>query len=529
METASRLTVAYAINALWQLPLLVLTTEIMVRLLGRTPGKVLYRVWLCCLFLALTVPASSFLHMPHHMFGSGVIHSQAAAVPQTLNGKKGLNLAFLGGPFESSAHKRQSAADLPGLISGGALFLYLASVLFALLRLAWSIRKTQTLLHSAEETCLTREVQETWDSCLALFGITRIKLMSSSRLGGPATVTWREPIVLLPAELHDEQENDMTAVFCHELAHVRRRDFLCNMFIEMFGVLIFYHPAFHWIRRRIQETRELACDDMAADAMSGRKIYARSLLRLTQKMLSAAVVPQPDCALGIFEGEILEKRIMNLLENRSKHSRVRALTSLAVGLCLLLGICVLSANLGLKAVNAQSPIQTNSAPAGWFLSGGKPADYQTGVDKTMTQNSQPSAYLKSIVPVSDGFGTLMQQISASDYVGKRVRLRAWVRSKDVGGWAGVWMRVDKEKTMVAFDNMENRAIKGTRPWKQCEVVLDVPDDATGIFFGILLSGSGEVWMNDVSFEIVGKDVPITSQPSSEPALPTRPSNLKFTE
>ena len=91
------------------------------------------------------------------------------------------------------------------------------------------------------------------------------------------------------------------------------------------------------------------------------------------------------------------------------------------------------------------------------------------------------------------------------------------------------MRVDKEQTMVAFDNMQNRAIKGTQPWKQCDVVLDVPNDATGIFFGILLSGSGEVWMNDVSFEVVGKEVPATSQLPQAHALPTHPTNLKFTE
>jgi beta-lactamase regulating signal transducer with metallopeptidase domain len=529
MESASRLAVAYAINALWQLPLLVLATEIMARLLGQTPGKVLHRVWLGCLFLALSTPALSFLHMPRPMLGSGLTHSQVPAAPQTLNGKKSLSLAFFGEKVESSAHKPQPGAELPGLIWGSAFFLYLASVLFGLSRLAWGLKKTQTLLHSAEDMRLTKEQQESWDSCRALFGMPRIKLMSSGKLGGPATVTWLNPIVLLPAEFHDEEADDMTAVFCHELAHVRRKDFLCNIFIEMLGVLIFYHPAFHWIRGRIQETREMACDDMAANAMSGRKIYARSLLRLTEKMLSAAVVPQPGCALGIFEGEVLEKRIMNLLENRTKHSRLRALASLALGSGLVLGTCVLSANLGLNPVHAQSPIQPNSAPAGWFLAGSKPSSYQTSVDKEVIQNGQPSASLRSIVPVTDGFGTLMQQINASDYVGKRVRLRAWVKSQDVAGSAGVWMRVDKDQATVAFDNMQNRAIKGTQPWKQCDVVLDVPQDATGIFFGVLLSGTGEVWMNDVSFEVVGYEVPVTSRSPLASTLPTHPTNLKFTE
>ncbi len=535
MQTASRLLVAYALNALWQLPLLVLIAEIVARLLGRTRGQILHRIWLSCLFLALTVPALPFLSALPHMFASEAAHRQAnvpvgPSAPQRTQryGNWKQNLSILGKHFENLPRTGRSAANLSSLISSCTLCLYLASVLVALSRLAWGLRKTKSLLDSADAASLEREVQQAWERCLASFGIMRIQLMSSSMLGAPATVSWPTPIVLLPMELHCEHANDMTAVFCHELAHVRRKDFLSNIFIETLGVLLFYHPAFHWIRRRIHETRELACDDMAADAMSGRHVYARSLLRLAQKMLSAAVAPQSGCALGIFEGEVLEKRIMNLLKNRSKYSHLRVVTSIALGSCLLLGTCMLSANLGLGSVNAQSASLTNGAPAGWFMAGSKPANYQSSIDKAIIRNGQASASLKSIVPAPDGFGTLMQSISASDYVGKRVRLRAWVKSQDVGDWAGVWMRVDNEKTTVAFDNMGNRPIKGTQTWKQCDVVLDVPDGATGIFFGILLSGSGEVWMNDVNLDIVGKDVPVTGAPQAL-RLPTQPTNLKFTQ
>jgi beta-lactamase regulating signal transducer with metallopeptidase domain len=516
--------VAYAINALWQLPLLVLAAEVTVRLLGRVPGKILYRVWLGCLLLALTVPALPFLHLPFHITNSG------STVQQATTPVKVLHLSFYERQSGGPVTKALRISDFPGVIASGVLWLYLISVLFALCRLAWGLRQTRILLRSAETARLTREVRETWESCLTLFGKARIKLLSSSKLAAPATVSWPSPIVLLPVELHDEQANEMAAVFCHELAHVSRRDFLSNMFIELIGVLLFYHPAFHWIRRRIQEMRELACDDMAAEAISGRHVYARTLLRLTQKMLSAAVVPQPGCALGIFEGEILEKRIMNLLENTSKHTRLRVVVSLALGSFLMLGTCVLSADLGLKPVNAQTAIQKDNAPSGWFMAGSKPASYQTGVDRAMIQNGHPSAFLKSATPVSDGFGTLMQTVSATDYTGKRVRLRAWVSSQDVGDWAGVWMRVDKDNTMVAFDNMQNRAIKGTQSWKAYDVVLDVPADATTISFGVLLSGEGEVWMNDFHFEVVGKETPVTSpEPPQRPKLATHPANLSFTE
>lgn len=221
---------------------------------------------------------------------------------------------------------------------------------------------------------------------------------------------------------------------------------------------------------------------------------------------------------------------MNLLENRSQHAPLRAFTSAIFACCLVIATCALGATFGVRLVKAQSTVQTTHAPAGWFMAGSKPAHYQTGVDKAMIENGQPSAFLKAAVPSPEGFGTLMQTINASEYAGKRLRLRAWVKSQNVGDWAGVWMRVDKDKTAVAFDNMENRPIKGTEAWRTCDVILDVPQDATSISFGILLSGAGEVWMNDVAFEEVGNDAPVTTaMPVQTPALPSRPANLKFTE
>ena len=56
--------------------------------------------------------------------------------------------------------------------------------------------------------------------------------------------------------------------------------------------------------------------------------------------------------------------------------------------------------------------------------------------------------------------------------------------------------------MLGFDNMQSRPIKGTADWKQYDVVLDVPNEARGIAFGILLAGAGQAWMDDLQFEAV---------------------------
>jgi hypothetical protein len=104
----------------------------------------------------------------------------------------------------------------------------------------------------------------------------------------------------------------------------------------------------------------------------------------------------------------------------------------------------------------------------------------------------------------------MQTSKADDFRGQRVRMSGYVRSKDVADWAGLWMRVDGAKNeALAFDNMEKRPIKGTADWVRCEIVLDVPGSAQNIAFGLLLTGKGRVWMDDLKFEVVGKDVPTT--------------------
>ena len=84
------------------------------------------------------------------------------------------------------------------------------------------------------------------------------------------------------------------------------------------------------------------------------------------------------------------------------------------------------------------------------------------------------------------------------------------------------MRVDKQRDPVAFDNMQDRPIKGTTGWQSYAVVLDVPQDATGIAFGILLGGTGAVWLNNVTFEVVGTDVATTGK-----RMPNAPTNLGF--
>ena len=164
-------------------------------------------------------------------------------------------------------------------------------------------------------------------------------------------------------------------------------------------------------------------------------------------------------------------------------------------------------------------------PAGWFLAGNRPAEYETGLDDNVVYRGM-SIYLKSTAAKTTGFGTVMQKLDTETYRGKRVRISGLLRGANIGGWAGLWMRVDRAAGpgSLYFDNMQDRPITGSSDWTKCEVVLDVPAASGAVYMGMLLSGSGEVWLNELKIEPVPNTVATTDRRSR---LPKEPQNLDF--
>jgi hypothetical protein len=163
-------------------------------------------------------------------------------------------------------------------------------------------------------------------------------------------------------------------------------------------------------------------------------------------------------------------------------------------------------------------------PPGWSLAGSKPQAYEIGVETAGESGS--SAFLRSRVENTGGFGTLMQTFSAESYRGKRLRMTGMAKATDVESWAGLWMRIDgsDQKKTLGFDNMQDRPIVGSTEWQEYNIVLDVPDKSEAIAFGILLVGSGKVLVDDIRLDEVGEDI---AETNSSERLPIEPSNLDF--
>ncbi len=169
-------------------------------------------------------------------------------------------------------------------------------------------------------------------------------------------------------------------------------------------------------------------------------------------------------------------------------------------------------------------------PSNWFKAGSKPKSYDMGIDKKAGYSGKNAATIKSNEKVIEGFGTLMQQCKPGKYADKRIKMSGYVKTESVEKSCGLWLRVDQVGSTkpLSFDNMSDRPIKGTTAWTRYEIVLDVPQNASLIAFGALLEGTGQLWFDNLSFEIVDDSVPATgSINNSQVPSPSEPLNLDF--
>jgi ketosteroid isomerase-like protein len=181
-------------------------------------------------------------------------------------------------------------------------------------------------------------------------------------------------------------------------------------------------------------------------------------------------------------------------------------------------------------------------PMDWLRTPTATADrYSINVDTTVKHGGKASATIKFMCgDDQDAWGALRQPIAADDYRDKRVRLSGWLKTAEANR-ASLWMRVDGERRMLAFDNMRGREVRGTtKEWTMYSVVLDVPAEAKTISFGAMLIGKGQVWADDLKLEVVDTKVAVTnllnaedtaieydSMSKAKPPTLKRPVNLGF--
>lgn len=260
---------------LWQGLLLGCATAVILTLLRNSRAEYRYLAACCGLLACLGWPAFDLWQR------------LAGGAPPSSASLQGLHAAY-------AANGAQSWFDLHDALRHVVSLWALCAGVLALRMLAgllWIDRiSRQRAIHPG---------QQRWDAELAQlaqrFGIQRaVRLRISATLTSPVTAGWWRPVVLVPAALLTGMPPELLqALLAHEVAHIKRHDYLVNLLQSVIETLLFYHPAVWWISRRIRLERELIADHLAAQQLGEPRRLALALselekLRFTGQQLALA-------------------------------------------------------------------------------------------------------------------------------------------------------------------------------------------------------------------------------------------------
>jgi beta-lactamase regulating signal transducer with metallopeptidase domain len=238
----------------------------------------------------------------------------------------------------------------------GIVMAWFAGAAACSLRLLVGFISAAALRRSPHAPVLVTEWQQTLDRLIERMHVSRsVRLLASDRVDSPSVIGWLRPVILAPVGmLSGLAPGQVEALLAHELAHVRRHDYLVNILQGIAESLLFYHPAVWWISNQIRAEREHCCDDLAVEASGGDVlVYARALAELESMRPTHFPARSParsNVALSANGGSLL-RRIQRLVANPvAAHAPAGWGVAGSLGSLLLLGI----AGVAVTGAQAQS-------------------------------------------------------------------------------------------------------------------------------------------------------------------------------
>ena len=257
------------VHFLWQGTLIAIAAALLMRAAARASTR--YAIGIGALVLMVAAPAVTFL-MQLESSTTPVFESAVASFAGETNRAASLTVS-------SSAAGNAAGFD-PGWWPALGVFAWIAGMLVLSVRLAggWLVARrmaTRAVRPAADHVqAVARRLAER----LALG--RAVEVLESSAVAVPVLVGWLRPAVVFPvAALAGLSPVQIEALLAHELAHVRRHDYLVNLLQSFAEIVLFYHPAVWWLSRRVRTERELCCDDLAV-GLCDRLVYATALTDL---------------------------------------------------------------------------------------------------------------------------------------------------------------------------------------------------------------------------------------------------------
>ncbi|HTK22313.1 MAG TPA: M56 family metallopeptidase [Mucilaginibacter sp.] len=221
-----------------------------------------------------------------------------------------------------------------GFVNHNMNIIFLAWLLFFILK---SLKMVSGLLYIQRiRNYRVHEVAEEFKHKVAQFssliGIRQtVHLMQSELVKVPVAVGWLKPVILLPMgillQLSTEQ---LESILWHELAHIRRRDYLVNILQGIVETVFFFNPGLLWLSSLIRAEREACCDDIVLSRTSRKANYLEALLSFGYEDNSRTTL-----AMSIGSGNQLRDRLKRMVNQENKRLSIAEKVVLGVGLILL--------------------------------------------------------------------------------------------------------------------------------------------------------------------------------------------------
>ncbi len=358
MHAASEFIFNFVLNAGWQIVVIFAVAALASWLLKNGPARYRHSLWVVALVACFVVPLLTVTRfVPESVSSVQVVTSKQVPVQVNVTADQDFGIDHL--VTRRTRHVNTTASM--------ALFLMFAYVLIFLLRgitLARFWQRKERLRRSATGAGLSPEIEFVAQRCRSIFGV-KAAITRSDKARVPYTIGARRPLILLPAAFcSGADESRLLSVIGHEMAHVARRDFLSNLFCELISLPIAFHPLTYLIKRQIDRTRELACDELVTSHILAPRVYARSLLWAADV---SRQYPSQTFMLSIFDGKILEERIMRLTRNKRRlgpgAARVLMLAALSLVCVSAMSVSMFAFELETRARGLMEPLQVVTQPA----------------------------------------------------------------------------------------------------------------------------------------------------------------------
>jgi beta-lactamase regulating signal transducer with metallopeptidase domain/uncharacterized membrane protein YkoI len=331
---SSQLILTLLLNACWQIPLVAILASLGSQLLRHSSTRYRHWLWVSALLLAFMIPAITSLRVVVENFPSTNVVQETGFERDLVQ------------PVMADQQVSKSSAILPPGNSAfqlnrnlalALLLTYFAILFYRSLKLIQAWQTTRNIRRTAVEFELNDGISEAFAKCQNAVATRRgrVQILRSITVPVPITIGLVRPVIILPGPLIDDGNIDLlTSAIGHELIHVARRDYLLNFIYELLYLPLAFHPAAALIRRRINQTRELCCDELVAERILNAEVYARSLVKLASsapplRRLSVTTT------VGIADADILEARIMSLLRKPKLNTRWKKLLLIAVSILLV--------------------------------------------------------------------------------------------------------------------------------------------------------------------------------------------------